>query len=55
MDQIALLVVVDQKDLVMEMATVMGMEPVVEMAHVAATRSIQENFVWTVLVVTIAP
>lgn len=49
------LVVVDQKDPVMEMVTVMGTEPVVEMAPVAATRSIQENFVWTVLVVTIVP
>lgn len=52
MDQIALLVVVDQKDLAMEMATVMVMVPEVEMAHVAATRNTQENFVWTVLMVT---
>lgn len=43
---------VDQKDLVMEMATVMVMVPEVEMARAAATRNTQENFVWTVLMVT---
>lgn len=46
---------VGQKDLAMGMATVMVMVPEVEMAHVAVRRSTQENFVWTVLVVTSVP
>lgn len=46
---------VDRKDLAMEMATVMVTVPEVEMAHVAVTRSIQEIFVWTVLMVTSVP
>lgn len=46
---------VDQNDLAMEMATVTVMVPEVEMAHAAVRRSTQDNFVWTVLVVTSVP
>lgn len=55
MDPIALLVMVGQKDLAMEMVTVMVMVPEVEMAPVAVRRSTRENFVWTVPVVTSVP